>query len=72
MGKKNSAKVLVCNKCLRACCWYGEFMCDDAIGAGLKILTVGDLKKLKRESSDYWTDGKMIEIYGDASREFRT
>lgn len=72
MGLKNAAKVLVCSKCLRACCWYGEFMCEDAGGAGLKILTVGDLRKLDRESSDYWTNEKMVEIYGDASRSFAT
>ena len=65
-------KVLVCSACLRACCWYGIFMCDDARGAGLKILTVGDLRKLDREHEDYWSDEKMIEQYGDASREFRT
>ena len=64
-------KVLVCDKCLRACCWYGEFMCDDAVQAGLKILTVGDLRKLDREHEDYWSDEKMINVYGDASREFR-
>jgi len=46
-------------------------MCDDSRGAGLKILTVGDLRKLNREHEDYWTDEKMIEQYGDASREFR-
>ena len=69
---KETDKVLVCDKCLRASCWYGEFMCDDAQGAGLKILTVAELRKLKREHRDFWTDAKMIEIYGDASREFNT
>ena len=71
MSTPNDAKVLVCDKCLRACCWYGEFMCDDAVQAGLKILTVGDLRKLDREHEDYWSDEKMINVYGDASREFR-
>lgn len=66
-----SKKVLVCSKCLRASCWYGEFMCDAAQSAGLKIMTVGELLKIDRESSDYWTDEAMIEQYGDADREFR-
>ena len=48
MATPNEAKVLVCDKCLRAACWYGEFMCDDAVSAGLKVLTVGDLRKLDR------------------------
>ena len=65
-------KVLVCDKCFRAACWYGEFMCVDAVVAGIIILTVADLRKLRREHEDFWTDEKMIEIYGDASREFGT
>ena len=64
--------VRVCDQCGKASCWYGEFMCEDAHGADLKVLTVADLRPGKRESEDYWTDRKMIEIYGDASREFRT
>jgi len=69
---ESSAKVLVCGKCLRAACWYGEFMCDNAVTADLKILSVGDLRKIDREHEDFWSDEKMIEVYGDASRDFRT
>jgi hypothetical protein len=65
-------KVLVCNKCLTAACWYGEFMCQEAVTAGLKIMTVGELRKLDREHPEYWSDEKLVEVYGDASREFRT
>lgn len=25
--------VTVCSRCFRACCWQGEFMCDDAAAA---------------------------------------
>ena len=32
--------VTVCDKCLRACCWKGIFMCDDARGAGTIERTV--------------------------------
>jgi hypothetical protein len=71
-GLTLTAKVLVCDKCLRASCWYGEFMCEDAISAGLRVLTVAQLRKLDLESKDFWTDEKMIEVYGDASRQFRT
>jgi hypothetical protein len=46
-------------------------MCDDAVTAGLKVLTIGDLKKLGREHPEYWSDEKLIQIYGTASREFR-
>jgi len=67
----DSAKVLVCDKCLKASCWHGEFMCDEAQTAGLKVLTVGDLQKLDREHPENWSDEKMIEVYGDARRDFR-
>lgn len=72
MTTPDDAKVLVCDACLKASCWYGEFMCQESAGAGLKILTVGDLRKLNLEHEDYWSDETLIKIYGDASREFST
>lgn len=72
MKTPGTSKVLVCDKCLRASCWYGEFMCEEAGGAGLQIVTVADLRKLKREHEEYWSDKKLIQIYGDADRNFRT
>lgn len=71
MALTGMEKVLVCDKCLKAACWYSEFVCDEASGAGLKILTVKDLRKLNLENEDFWTDKKMIEVYGDADRNFR-
>lgn len=65
-------KVLVCDKCFRACCWYGEFMCDDAQGAGLKVLTVADLRQLNLEHEEYWDDAMLIKVYGTADRNFKT
>ena len=51
-------KVTVCDKCLCACCWQGEFMCDDAKGAGTVDKTVRELFALNapcvRENSEYW------------------
>lgn len=53
-----ATKVTVCDRCLRACCWQGEFMCDDARGAGTTEKTVGELRQLKRgEHEDYWRRG---------------
>jgi hypothetical protein len=69
---KDTDQVLVCDKCLKATCWYGEFMCDDSVSAGLKIMKVGDLRKLGLEHEDYWSDEYLIRIYGDADRKFRT
>ncbi len=49
-------KVTVCDKCLRACCWQGEFMCEEAQNAGTVEITVGGLRKLNRENSGYWRE----------------
>lgn len=51
-------KITVCDKCLRACCWQGIFMCDDAYEAGTTEKTISQLKKLKKEHSDYWEESK--------------
>lgn len=64
------SKVMVCDKCLRAICWHGEMMCDEARGAGLVVKTVAELRKLGFEHEENWNDEKMIQVYGDAKREF--
>jgi len=57
----------VCSGCYRACCWYGEFMCDDAKSSGTIIKTVGELRKLNLEHEEYWSDKKLLEVFGDAT-----
>lgn len=44
--------VTVCSECNRACCWQGEFMCDDAKWAGTREATVAELKDIK--ASEHW------------------
>lgn len=51
---KDNDKVTVCNKCLRASCWKGFFLCDEARSAGTKLKSVKELKKLNLENSSYW------------------
>ena len=48
--------ITVCDKCLRACCWQGQFMCDDARGAGTVEMTREQLAAIDppREHPDYW------------------
>ncbi len=49
--------ITVCSECERACCWQGEFMCDDARLAGTVDLTVGELRRNPRgENERYWRD----------------
>lgn len=48
--------ITVCDNCLRACCWQGEFMCDMAYGgAGTVEKTVKELRSLNAgEHESYW------------------
>lgn len=48
--------VTVCSKCLRCCCWHGEFMCDDAQSAKTVERKISSLVKLELEHPDYWND----------------
>lgn len=48
-------QVTVCDKCMRACCWQGEFMCDEALGAGTVVRTVAELRAgAHGENEHYW------------------
>jgi epoxyqueuosine reductase QueG len=48
--------ITVCDKCLRACCWQGILMCDEAQTAGTVKKTKLQLKELNLESPDYWRE----------------
>jgi len=52
--KKLNRKVTVCDKCLKASCWQGVYMCNDTHNAGTVEKTIKELKKLKLENSSYW------------------
>lgn len=49
-------KVTVCDNCECACCWQGEFMCDEAKGAGTVDRSIRELLSHAhpRESCEYW------------------
>ena len=52
----DNKNVEVCSECKCASCWYGEFMCEAARGAGTEIKTVGELRTLNRENEkSLWT-----------------
>ena len=52
--KELKRKVTVCDKCLKASCWQGVYMCNDTCNAGIIEKTIKELKKLKLENSSYW------------------
>ena len=60
MSRDDEQIVTVCDACLMACCWQGEFMCEDARFAGTIDKTVGDLKLLDLEHPRYW-----VKNWGD-------
>jgi len=56
----DSRLIQVCDKCFQASCWQGEFMCDDAHGAGTVYRTVRQLKALNLEHPSYWKTDKEL------------
>ena len=57
--------IQVCDKCLRATCWHGDFMCEDSRDAGIVLKTVSELRALKLEHSERWADDMINKIFGD-------
>jgi epoxyqueuosine reductase QueG len=56
--------VTVCDQCLQASCWQGEFYCHEDKTAGTKQMTRKELAKLGRENSDYWMPGESELNHG--------
>lgn len=57
--------IMVCSACKTASCWYGEFMCSLSRQSDTELKTIKELKELKLESFDNWSNKKLIEIYND-------
>lgn len=57
MGAKQAEPlfVTVCDKCLRASCWQGDFYCDEARTAGTVEKHVSELTAMALESPHYWS-----------------
>lgn len=68
--KEKDRKVMVCDKCLKASCWYGEFMCDESQMAGTTVRTVAELEALGYEHPSYWSRDKFNEVYGTPTPSF--
>lgn len=50
----DATMVTVCDRCLCASCWQGEFYCDDYRGAGTTELPRAKLKEMALEDPSYW------------------
>jgi epoxyqueuosine reductase QueG len=53
---KDTKVIEVCDKCFRACCWHGLFMCDESRNAGTVFKTIKELKKLNLEHESNWNE----------------
>jgi hypothetical protein len=56
--------ITVCDKCFRASCWHGVFMCDKSITAGTIQKTAAELRKLNVEHSDYYSKREVEKVCG--------
>ncbi len=56
MSDDSNELITVCDKCLMASCWAGNFMCDDAKYTGVTERTRCELLKLKLEHPEYITN----------------
>jgi len=54
----------VCDKCLRAVCWWGIFYCDDYMSAGLVKKKVSQLLKMGREHKSYLSPAMIYKHIG--------
>lgn len=63
-AKRRDYLVTVCDACSRASCWHGEFMCEDAAGAGTKDVLASELRTLKAEHSSHFTRKELMRVCG--------
>ena len=54
----------ICDKCLCASCYHGEFICWDAQNAGTVIKPIKELMKLNKEHKSHWSAENLKRIYG--------
>jgi len=56
--------VTVCDHCLQASCWQGEFYCDDYKTAGTIRLPIKYLRLRNLEHDSYWEAARILRIEG--------
>lgn len=56
--------VTVCDRCLTASCWHGEFYCSEYKTAGTKEMRASELRTLDRESPDYFSREHIGQVTG--------
>lgn len=59
--------VTVCDSCLTASCWHGEFMCEQSCGANIATLKASELCQMKREHEDNYSREKLLQVCGQVN-----
>lgn len=59
-----SRTVIVCDACLKASCWHGEYRCAEADIAGTTTRMVAELDELNREHPDRYSVSRVREVSG--------
>ena len=57
---EQGALITVCDRCLQASCWQGEFYCDDYKTAGTTRKTRTELAALGLENPSYWKTDEQL------------
>lgn len=60
MAKTEDDLITVCDNCLTASCWQGEFYCENYKSAGTTQKTRRELRERKMEHEDYWMTDKQL------------
>jgi hypothetical protein len=60
MANSEDDLITVCDNCLTASCWQGEFYCENYKSAGTTQKTRAELRERKMEHESYWkTDERL-------------
>ena len=57
--------VTVCDACLRASCWHGDFYCDNAKAAGIKEVRASELLRLDTEDVQHFSRERIATVTGE-------
>lgn len=63
--------VTVCDACLTATCWHGEFMCQRARTASTTTRAASELDALGREHPDRYSRETLRRVTGRPPEEIR-
>ena len=63
-AKADDYEVTVCDACLCASCWHGEFLCEKSRNAGTKRMLASALRKLDLEHPSNYSREKIALVCG--------